>query len=235
MQQLTAKSVSKLQRVIGDAFGRTFNTATRQVSNNAYNKTLTWRVLDRAYAHVRPHSYSGFFDMYLQACRMSVNASKRSMRRPRNIVLHAPGIANVILYGNLVAREVIVESSRLAAAPADPPHLLPVLAAFVGTEICKQLLTIAHFLLRYDGSFRRVLAPKNREDYGAPLEYYERLVRGPRFADRFTRGELREINCNLALPSMGSFRRAFKCEAHHRLVTNFTWPEPDNVNRAVAA
>ncbi|XP_070397037.1 uncharacterized protein [Dermacentor albipictus] len=197
MQQLTAKSVSKLQRVIGDAFGRTFNTATRQVSNNAYNKTLTWRVLDRAYAHVRPHSYSGFFDMYLQACRMSVNASKRSMRRPRNIVLHAPGIANVILYGNLVAREVIVESSRLAAAPADPPHLLPVLAAFVGTEICKQLLTIAHFLLRYDGSFR--------------------------------------INCNLALPSMGSFRRAFKCEAHHRLVTNFTWPEPDNVNRAVAA
>ncbi|XP_070397035.1 uncharacterized protein [Dermacentor albipictus] len=221
MQQLTAKSVSKLQRVIGDAFGRTFNTATRQVSNNAYNKTLTWRVLDRAYAHVRPHSYSGFFDMYLQACRMSVNASKRSMRRPRNIVLHAPGIANVILYGNLVAREVIVESSRLAAAPADPPHLLPVLAAFVGTEICKQLLTIAHFLLRYDGSFRRSQGPDT-------MDTTEENNAGVQCKSS-------KINCNLALPSMGSFRRAFKCEAHHRLVTNFTWPEPDNVNRAVAA
>ncbi|XP_054924909.1 uncharacterized protein [Dermacentor andersoni] len=303
MQQLTAKSVSKLQRVTGHAFGRTFNTATRRVSNNAYNMTLTWGVLDQAYAHVRPRSYSGLFDMYLQACRLSVNVSKQSMRRPRNIMLHAPGIAGVILYRNLVAREVVVESFRLAAAPADSPHLLPVLAAFVGTEICKQLLTIARFLLRYDGSFRRVPAPNNREDYDAPLEYYEKLVRGPRFADRFTRGELREvignslaayfasyipslpeahaiaaeragahasdeqssligvsadqlfflvncfthcgeagtayelrkINCNLALPSIGAFRRAFKCEAQHRLVTNFTWPEPVNVHRAVAA
>ncbi|XP_037529095.1 uncharacterized protein LOC119406421 [Rhipicephalus sanguineus] len=32
--------------------------------------------------------------------------------------------------------------------------------------------------------------------------------------------------CNVALPTVADFRRAFKCEPYHRLVTNFTWPEP---------
>ncbi|XP_037576802.1 uncharacterized protein LOC119459027 [Dermacentor silvarum] len=32
--------------------------------------------------------------------------------------------------------------------------------------------------------------------------------------------------CNVALPAAPRFRKAFKCGPRHRLVTNFTWPEP---------
>ncbi|KAK8783005.1 hypothetical protein V5799_015654 [Amblyomma americanum] len=31
--------------------------------------------------------------------------------------------------------------------------------------------------------------------------------------------------CNVAIPSVAAFREAFQCRPHHRLVTNFTWPE----------
>ncbi|KAL3202468.1 hypothetical protein MRX96_042476 [Rhipicephalus microplus] len=31
--------------------------------------------------------------------------------------------------------------------------------------------------------------------------------------------------CNVALPTVAEFRRAFDCGPHHRLVTNFTWPQ----------
>ncbi|KAH7975780.1 hypothetical protein HPB52_005199 [Rhipicephalus sanguineus] len=37
---------------------------------------------------------------------------------------------------------------------------------------------------------------------------------------------LQRAICNVALPAVVEFRRAFKCEPYHRLVTNFTWPEP---------
>ncbi|KAH7986750.1 hypothetical protein HPB49_025823 [Dermacentor silvarum] len=302
MQQLIAKSVDRLQRVIGDTLGRMFNTVTRQVSSNAYNMTLTWGVLDQAYAHVQLDSNSGFFDLYLRTCRLSITVSKHSMRRPRNIMLHAPGIASVVLYRNLVVREVIVQSFPVVATPMDSPHLLPVLAAFVGTEICKQLLTIARFLLRYDDSFRSILVRSNWTDHDVTREHYENLVRRSRFVEKFnhremdelvldsltayfasyipslpearavavemaeahasdeqssligvpadqlfflvncftrcgeagTAYELQTVICNLALPSITTFRRAFKCEQRHRLVTNFTWPEPVNSNHAVA-
>ncbi|KAL1425828.1 hypothetical protein MTO96_018811 [Rhipicephalus appendiculatus] len=37
---------------------------------------------------------------------------------------------------------------------------------------------------------------------------------------------LQRAICNVALPTVVEFRRAFGCGPHHRLVTNFTWPEP---------
>ncbi|XP_070396751.1 uncharacterized protein [Dermacentor albipictus] len=40
--------------------------------------------------------------------------------------------------------------------------------------------------------------------------------------------------CNLALPAVPAFRRAFKCKPHHRLVTNFTWSEPTSTTRSAS-
>ncbi|KAH6922295.1 hypothetical protein HPB50_012322 [Hyalomma asiaticum] len=39
---------------------------------------------------------------------------------------------------------------------------------------------------------------------------------------------LQKATCNVALPTVAAFRRAFNCKPHHRLMTNFTWPEPNS-------
>ncbi|KAL1481253.1 hypothetical protein MTO96_050405, partial [Rhipicephalus appendiculatus] len=158
---------------------------------NAYNMTLTWGILDQAYAHVHLDGGTGFFDLYLRACRLSVTVFKQSMRRPRHVLSHAPGIASVRLYRNLVTREVVVKNHFVTAIRTDSRHMLSILSALVGTEICEQLLAIVNFLAQYDDSFMPVQGLNEPTNADKSLERYGEMVEAASFPEKFTHSEVR--------------------------------------------
>ncbi|KAH7975846.1 hypothetical protein HPB52_006191 [Rhipicephalus sanguineus] len=193
MQRLTVQSVSRLGKVIGEAFGRTFNILASRVYSNAYNMTLTWGLLDQVYAQVHLDGGNGFFDLYLRACRLSVAVFKQSMRRPRNILSHAPGIADVRFYRNLVMREVVVQNNFVSEIQTDSRHMLSMLSALVGTEICEQLLAIVYFLVQYDDSFTPIEGLNESTNGDDSLKRYGQVIRTPSFTQKFTLRELRRL------------------------------------------
>ncbi|KAK8757053.1 hypothetical protein V5799_000242, partial [Amblyomma americanum] len=153
MLQLSVLASKDMQRVYGAAFHRLFSAVARRVSSNAHNMTITWKLLDRAYAYVRVDTKAGFFDAFLGALSSGVDLLKKLMRKPQPILLHAPGISSLHEYRILVAREVIVENFHATPPLYDARHPLAVHAAILGTMICKQLAILARFLLFYNERF----------------------------------------------------------------------------------
>ncbi|XP_070396750.1 uncharacterized protein [Dermacentor albipictus] len=296
MLRLTTLSFDQLGTVYGEAFTNLFSAIVSRFTLNAWNMTLTWDTVDRAYAYVPFHAKSGFFDLYIRICRTGIRIFKKSLHQPRLTVIHTPGIATSRLYRLLVAREVVIDNFLRTPPLFDLRHPLPVLAAFVATLICKEAVVLGRFILYLDEHFKHDLAnPIFRQlqllvtdlrDYDALLkrsgfldyhlppawrelraaslaalfasniprlpeaQAFARVAKEATSADR--RQTFRGIPqdqlyflvrcfsqcggtgdtifqsavCNLALPAVAAFRRAFQCKPHHRLVTNFTWSEP---------
>ncbi|XP_070396754.1 uncharacterized protein [Dermacentor albipictus] len=195
MLRLTTLSLDQLGTVYGDAFTNLFSPILSRLAVNTLNMTLTWDTLDRAYAYVPFHAKAGFFDLYIRICMTGIRIFKKSLQHPRLTVIHTPGIATSRLYRILVAREVVIANFLRTPPLFDLRHPLPVLAAFLATLICQEVVVLARFILYYDDHFKSAI-------------------------------------CNLALPAVAAFRRAFQCKPHHRLVTNFTWSEPTSTTRS---
>ncbi|KAH7973450.1 hypothetical protein HPB49_001045 [Dermacentor silvarum] len=151
--RLTVLSVHELDVVYGDAFKTYFSDATSRIALNAWNMTLTWGMLDSAYAYVPFDSQAGFFDLYIRICVRSMSILKKSLRQASLTVVHTPGFATFRLYLMLVAREVAVRNFLRMPPLLDPRHPVPVHAALVGTAICKDLVVLGRFILFYNEKF----------------------------------------------------------------------------------
>ncbi|XP_070396749.1 uncharacterized protein [Dermacentor albipictus] len=302
MLRLTTLSFNQLGTVYGDAFRNLFSTIASRLAVNEWNMTLTWDTLDSAYAYVPFHAKAGFFDLYIRICMAGIRIFKKSLQQPRLTVIHTPGIATSRLYRILVAREVVIENFLRTPPLFDLRHPLPVLAAFVATLICKEVIVLGRLILYHDEHFKHDLAnpifrqlqllvtdlghydallkrsgvlanylPRERQElkaasYAALIasniprlpeaQTFARAAKEATAADRrltfrgFPEDQLyflvrcfsecggdkifQRAICNLALPSVPAFRRAFKCKPYHRLVTNFTWSEPNSTTHSAS-
>ncbi|KAH7976392.1 hypothetical protein HPB52_013052 [Rhipicephalus sanguineus] len=285
---LTTLSVTRLEKVYGDAFGTYFSEVLSRVGVNAWNMTLTWEILDSVYSYVPFDGAAGFLDLYIRTSVRSISILKKSLHQARSTVLHSPGFATSRLYRLLVAREAIVPNYLRTPPLFDLRHPLPVLVALVATVICKEFIVLGRFILYYDEHFMLASLLWDLHKYGLSLvsndfvvrytlrEYQELLGTGlaahvangitalpeaqsfSRMAEEATTANgrrptfrdfredqlfflvtcfmqcgiadpdasLQKAICNVALPTVAAFRRAFKCRPYNRLITNFTWPEP---------
>ncbi|KAL3195678.1 hypothetical protein MRX96_001803 [Rhipicephalus microplus] len=110
-----------------------------------------------------------------------------------------------------------------------------VIAALFGTLVSVQLASYMRFVILYNHRFQ-LHAPKARVAAnigGWTTGHF--LRKGPPFfylvcyaqCGTENRERLRKMAaCNVGLPAAPLFRKAFKCQAGHHLVKNFTWPEP---------
>ncbi|KAH7974046.1 hypothetical protein HPB49_008876 [Dermacentor silvarum] len=200
---LTTLSVNQLGTVYGDPFRKLFSTVMSRIAVNAWNMTLTWDILDRAYAYVPFHAKAGFFDMYIRIRMAGIRMLKKSLQQPRLTVIYAPGIATYRLYRMLVAREVVIANYLRTPPLFDLRHPLPVLAAFVATLICREVVVLGRFILYYNEHFEHDLANPIFRKLGLLLEdmrRYEALVERSGFFAYDLQREWRELNAvSLAL------------------------------------
>ncbi|XP_070396748.1 uncharacterized protein [Dermacentor albipictus] len=178
MLRLTTLSFNQLGTVYGDAFRNLFSTIASRLAVNEWNMTLTWDTLDSAYAYVPFHAKAGFFDLYIRICMAGIRIFKKSLQQPRLTVIHTPGIATSRLYRILVAREVVIENFLRTPPLFDLRHPLPVLAAFVATLICKEVIVLGRLILYHDEHFKiaaagllmSALSPPPGHAYRYPVE-----------------------------------------------------------------
>ncbi|KAL3214654.1 hypothetical protein MRX96_051449 [Rhipicephalus microplus] len=97
MLRLSCRAFDDAGRVYGQAFRSVFAAVTKRVLSNAYNMSLPWGLLDAEYAHVPYDKKGGSLELFLRSWRVTIDLLKKSMRRPRHLALHPPGIASYYL------------------------------------------------------------------------------------------------------------------------------------------
>ncbi|KAL1484184.1 hypothetical protein MTO96_050087 [Rhipicephalus appendiculatus] len=150
MLRLSCQAFDEAGRVYGQAFRSVFAAVTKRVLSNAYNMSLPWGLLDAEYAHVPYDKKARSLELFLRSWRVTIDMLKKSMRRPRHLALHPPGIASYYLYRNLVAREVVVSNYLRSPPLLQPWYPFAVNAALVGTVMAKQLVLIGYFVFYFD-------------------------------------------------------------------------------------
>ncbi|KAL3212108.1 hypothetical protein MRX96_051911 [Rhipicephalus microplus] len=129
MLRLSCRAFDDAGRVYGQAFRSVFAAVTKRVLSNAYNMSLPW------------------------GWRVTIDLLKKSMRRPRHLALHPPGIASYYLYRNLVAREVVVHNHMRSPPLLQPWFSFAVNAALVSTIMAQQLVLIGYFVFYFDEDY----------------------------------------------------------------------------------
>ncbi|XP_037273143.2 uncharacterized protein LOC119165054 [Rhipicephalus microplus] len=153
MLRLSCRAFDDAGRVYGQAFRSVFAAVTKRVLSNAYNMSLPWGLLDAEYAHVPYDKKGGSLELFLRSWRVTIDLLKKSMRRPRHLALHPPGIASYYLYRNLVAREVLVHNHMRSPPLLQPWFPFAVNAALVGTVMAQQLVLIGYFVFYFDEDY----------------------------------------------------------------------------------
>ncbi|KAH6926586.1 hypothetical protein HPB50_019827 [Hyalomma asiaticum] len=284
---LSMRSFSKCLGSYGESVQKHASTVLSQLGLNAFNMTITWRMLDGTYAYLRSgRKVPSFFDLYRKAAMATASYFARSLRRPGNSIFHVPGISTIQQYRLLVNREVVMKYFLTTSPLYGTWEPATVLSALFATLMSMQLASYIRFVMYYSNRFQRYpleeLGPdanqlyndvdrmmvltrtslpnasihEVREVYDLSFaahaasyipkmpEWQRSSANGRRSTslekDRLffylvcfsqcgtvNRERLRKMAaCNVALPAVPLFRKAFKCHPRHPLVMNFTWPEP---------
>lgn len=124
------------------------------LSVNAFNMTMTWKMLDKAYTFVPVYKTTDFFTMFLRAAMASVFFFKQSLRRPRHNIFHVPGVSDDHLYRLLVAREIVVDAFMLSAPLVIPNNPIEALAGVLGVDMARSVLFLLDLVFFHDKRFQ---------------------------------------------------------------------------------
>ncbi|KAL1475980.1 hypothetical protein MTO96_036878 [Rhipicephalus appendiculatus] len=227
---LTTLSVRRLEKVYGDAFGAYFSEVVSRVGVNAWNMTLTWELLDSVYSYVPFDGAAGFLDLYIRTLYRLLVAREavvpNHLRTPPLFDLRHPLAVLVALVATVICKELVVLGRFILYFDEnfmhDPTHPIYHQLASLLWDLHTYALTLEsnHLVRRYTRrEYRELLAAS----FGGHIA--NAITTLPE-AQSWMAEE--KAICNVALPTVAAFRRAFKCEPYHRLMTNFTWPEPPN-------
>ncbi|XP_065301949.1 uncharacterized protein [Dermacentor albipictus] len=157
---MALRSVRESMRVLLAAYGP--NTAarvlpaTRFMSVNALNMSVTWPVLDAIYSFLPVKADGSYFRVLCNAATTTVRFFTRSLRQPKSNVYHVAGVAPLRTYRLLVARELVVKDFLLRPPLTEDRHPPAVLAAVLGTTIAQQIFALLSTLLFYNDRFEPV-------------------------------------------------------------------------------
>ncbi|KAH7954790.1 hypothetical protein HPB49_021856 [Dermacentor silvarum] len=163
--RMSAQSVSSWIRTYGESTQKLANTITTALATNAFNMTYTWDMLDDAYDYLPNSTAATFFDSYRSGARATVMFFKKSLRQPQHSIYHVPGLAGVLLYQGLTAREVVVPPYLVSPPLYESWHPPSILAALTGTAATDQILALLRLFFYYNNRFKAY--NESRLDQGA--------------------------------------------------------------------
>ncbi|KAL1441586.1 hypothetical protein MTO96_008549 [Rhipicephalus appendiculatus] len=224
---------------------------TAQLKVNALNMSSTWTMLDRMYAFVPGGAKKGtcYFDRYRRIARAAASLHKQSLRAPRQNTYHLPGVSHEINYRLLVTREVPKYSSRhmeMALGQelhADTHRFRNAVRSYANhttktmtltkresNDILRSSLAMLSAVHAVEGHYeeltRDVWVPTTKSFPGVPASRLLFLLTC--FRNCGASGRLRflkKLLCNVGLPTVPSFPRAFQCRPGDPMRSNFTWRE----------
>ncbi|XP_075526592.1 uncharacterized protein LOC142558330 [Dermacentor variabilis] len=130
--------------------------ATRFMSVNALNMSVSWPVLDAIYSFLPVKADGSYFRVLCSAATTTVRFFTRSLRQPKSNVYHVAGVAPLRTYRLLVARELVVKDFLLRPPLTEDRHPPAVLAAVLGTTIAQQIFALLSILFFYNDHFEPV-------------------------------------------------------------------------------
>nr|XP_054925008.1 uncharacterized protein LOC129384003 [Dermacentor andersoni] len=131
--------------------------ATRFMSVNALNMSVTWPMLDAIYSFLPQVKADGsYFRVLVGATTATVRFFTRSLRQPKSNVYHVAGVAPLRTYRLLVARELVVKDYLFRPPLTEDRHPPAVLAAVLGTTIAQQIFALLSILFFYNDRFEPV-------------------------------------------------------------------------------
>ncbi|XP_064470281.1 endothelin-converting enzyme 1-like [Ornithodoros turicata] len=124
------------------------------LSINAYNLSIPWENIDKAYYFI-PNLQGTFFTMYLLVAKSNANAFKTSIKQPKQRIVHMPGIASVELYRLLVAREIPALLHIIVPPLFSASDPLQVKMATFGAHVGRLIIQLIAYVYWIDGNFHK--------------------------------------------------------------------------------
>lgn len=140
--RMVKASLTRVISTYGENQKTHIDETMRRLSINAHNQSLTWDLLNKAYANIQVEFHGDYFVMMRRASESSVLFFKGSLKHPSNNIIHIPGVSNLYMYRMLVARELVVRSHFLVPPLTVPGYPRQVVAAVLGTSISLHILTL---------------------------------------------------------------------------------------------